>query len=717
MNALPRQLLRSAVVVAALGAAALLAAAHPALAGEPARLRTLFPRQAPVEAEAGRLVRLVLPPEVLAACRPDLSDLRLFDAAGAEVPFLVDGGWQPERRLDLERTFTPELGAVERSRTDRDTGPSRFRESYTLEIPSDLPRDAPWELEVVTARPRFVKQVEVTAPGPVAADGERIGEGSVFRLTDPARERTAVPLLAFNATRLTVVLEGEDGAYLEPVFRLRTGHSVTGRERAAVPLTVSARREEGGRTVVDLERPRGLVPDALRIATTTAAWSRPIEVWDEGPGSAGSALGRATLFRVQALTAVEDLEVPLAPARGDRLRVVLGDGDSPPLADLAFSAVVRRPALLFTLPEAAGAGGAGPGTAGAGGTGGPAVATLLFGGARAFRPSYDLANLPPALTRRATGTAAEVAERLYDPAQVAEARLGPIAANPDFDPAPALAFAHHPGAELDARLYRFRRPLAARPSPEGLVRLRLAPEDLAQARPDLADLRIADGAGRQWAYLLERDAAEERQPVTIDGPESEDGTSRYRLDLATSPATVVQIVLETDAPYFDRAFTLTGTAPNGGGHGGGEVPLARGRLVRRAGDPRPVAFAFAPVRLESLELVVEDGDDAPLEFSSGAATLPLPEVYFAAPAGDYALLLGDPEAGPPRYELARVRGVVLAVAADDAEAGPLDENPAFSRRARLATAPGLQSVLLWVALGLAVVVLAGLTLRLARRED
>ena len=499
----------AALLAAALLAAALLAAAHPAVAAEPARLRTLFPRQASVEAEAGRLVRLVLPPEVLAVCRPDLSDLRLFDAAGGEVPFLVDSGWQPERRLELERTFTPELGAVERSRTDRETGPSRFRESYTLEVPSDFPADASWELEVVTARPRFVKQVEVTAPGPGAATGERIGEGSVFRLTDPGRERTAVPLQTFSAARLTVVLEGEDGAYLEPVFRLRTGHSVTGRERAAVPLAVSARREEGGRTVVDLERPRGLVPDALRIATTTAAWSRPVEVWDEGPGSVGTALGRATLFRVQALTAVEEAEIPLAPARGDRLRVVIGDGDSPALADLAFSAVVRRPVLLFTLPEAAGAGAAPD----AGATGGSAKATLLFGGARAFRPSYDLAALPPALTPRATGTAAEVAERLYDPAQVAEARLGPIAANPDFDPAPALAFAHHPGAELDARLYRFRRPLAARPSPEGLVRLRLAPEDLAQARPDLADLRIADGAGRQWAYLLERDAAEERQPA------------------------------------------------------------------------------------------------------------------------------------------------------------------------------------------------------------
>ena len=40
----------------------------------------------------GRLVRLDLPAEVLAACRADLSDLRVFDAAGREVPFVIESG-------------------------------------------------------------------------------------------------------------------------------------------------------------------------------------------------------------------------------------------------------------------------------------------------------------------------------------------------------------------------------------------------------------------------------------------------------------------------------------------------------------------------------------------------------------------------------------------------------------------------------------------------
>lgn len=699
-----------AAMVAITVTAAIAAATFPAAAETPPRLAALFPRQAPIEAAGGRLARLVLPPEVLAACRPDLADLRIFDADDREVPFLVDGGWAPDRRLEIERRVTLEPVATDRHRTDSETGPSRWRESYELALPTDLPAGLDWELEVVSSRSSFVKRVDVAAVGEGGERTELLAGGSVFRLAGPAadrRERTAVPLPPSTAPRLAVVLEGEDGGYLEPVFQLATRREIAARERAVVPLTEVARHVDGGRTVVDLERPRGLVPDALRLTTATPAFSRPLEVWDEGPGSAGSALARGTLFRLQALTVIEEVELPLAPARGDRLRVVIADGDSPPLGDAAFAAVVRRPALLFTLPLVSAASEAG------GDAPAPAAGTLRFGGARAFRPRYDLAALPPALAPAATGTAAAIAERLYDPAQVAEAHLGPIAANPAFDPAPALAFAHHPGAALDGRLYRYRRALQARPSPEGLVRLRLAPEDLGHARPDLADLRLADGEGRQWAYLLERDAGEGRLALAIGAAESEDGVSRYRLDLPTRPATVARIVLDVDAPFFDRGFTLTGIAT--GRRDGEEVPLARGRLVRRAGDPRPLSLAFAPVRLDRLELTVEDGDDAPLAFPGGEAVLPLPELYFAAPAGDYALLLGEPEADPPRYELERVRDVVLAVAAGEAAAGPLGDNPDFSRGARLATAPGLQQVLLWIALGLAVAVLAGLTLKLARR--
>jgi hypothetical protein len=58
-------------------------------------------------------------------------------------------------------------------------------------------------------------------------------------------------------------------------------------------------------------------------------------------------------------------------------------------------------------------------------------------------------------------------------------------------------------------------------------------------------------------------------------------------------------------------------------------------------------------------------------------------LHVTAPEGSYALLLGAPRREPPRYELERVREVVLAVQAAPIEAGPLQANPDYSLRARL----------------------------------
>ena len=130
-----------------------------------------------------------------------------------------------------------------------------------------------------------------------------------------------------------------------------------------------------------------------------------------------------------------------------------------------------------------------------------------------------------------------------------------------------------------------------------------------------------------------------------------------------------------------------------------------------------MSIAVPPVRLASIDLVVEDGDDAPLEFRSAQARVVLPEVYLTAPEGRYTRLLGAPDHDPPRYELERVRDVVLAVKAAPIAAGPLEPNKDYSLHARLTGQGYRQTALLWTALSAAVVVLVFMTLRLARRES
>jgi hypothetical protein len=205
-------------------------------------------------------------------------------------------------------------------------------------------------------------------------------------------------------------------------------------------------------------------------------------------------------------------------------------------------------------------------------------------------------------------------------------------------------------------------------------------------------------------------------PLAFSGPIRRDGASHYDLALAVTPLHVEQVTLETETPFFDRGFRLLATLPDGS-----ERTLARGTLARRAGASAEMVVGFAPARVQTLELVVDDGDDAPLAFIAARASVLLPEVFLAAPAGAYSLLVGNPDAAPPSYELARARELVLAVASAPATVGPLGENPDYSFRARFTGGGGaartMPRVLLWTALGVAVLVLTALTLRLARREE
>jgi hypothetical protein len=120
-------------------------------------------------------------------------------------------------------------------------------------------------------------------------------------------------------------------------------------------------------------------------------------------------------------------------------------------------------------------------------------------------------------------------------------------------------------------------------------------------------------------------------------------------------------------------------------------------------------------RVVELELEVADGDDAPLELGRIEARTWTPDIYLAATAGRYDLLLGDPEAQAPVYELERVRATILAVGAADVVVGELEPNPAFRATSRLAAAGTAQKAVLWAVLGLAVVVLVVLTLRAAKQ--
>ena len=128
----------------------------------PPELKTLFTQQAPIYVTTDRLSRLELPTEVLEHCRPDLSDLRVFDAAGQEVAFLVDSGIPPQTQAVVQRTIHLPIDDVNRDESRSETSPRSYRETYELIVPDAVSAAPSWDLVFSTATRNFVRRVDIS---------------------------------------------------------------------------------------------------------------------------------------------------------------------------------------------------------------------------------------------------------------------------------------------------------------------------------------------------------------------------------------------------------------------------------------------------------------------------------------------------------------------------------------------------------------------------
>ncbi|MEN8163928.1 MAG: hypothetical protein ABFS37_07355, partial [Acidobacteriota bacterium] len=598
-------------------------------------LGTLFPNRAAISVDGSGLSRLELPAEVIGPCRSDLADLRILSESGREVPFLVDSPDAVGTAVELRHRATPKVVSAKRSRKALDSRVTRYREDYVLGVPP-VPDDvAAWDLVVTVERPEFVSRVTILSIDGQGQTTTLLQDGSFFRLPDAGAEKRRFTIPDRRISRLELTLEGLDQGYLDPRFTLEARRILPVSEKNGAALKIIETLQNPRSTELVVVRPRGLVPRRLLLNTTTGTFHRKITVWDEGPGADPDTLGSNIILRIDAIAPIEDLEIPLRPARGDRLRVVIDNQDSPPLESPGISALVPQPVLIFSLPE------------------GETRATLVFGGGRAHRPRYDLFALEGRGDLPATGDSAGRALALLDPARASTATLGPVESNPLYDATPALEFAMHPGASIDPRLYSHRRRIEVQPSQEGLARIKIDTSDLAVMRPDMADLRIIDSETRQWAYLRQ----DRSRIVDIElrqmGHRVEDRRSHYPLEIPDPPMTVGRLRIQTEAPFFDRDFRLQATLEDGK-----KRDLVQGRFFRRLGDPRPVRFDFSRTRVIGLELILNDGDDAPLALISVSARIPAPNLYLAAEPGAYEVLMGFPEAQPPHYELEKIRSTV-----------------------------------------------------------
>ncbi|MEO6950214.1 MAG: hypothetical protein ABI321_00270 [Polyangia bacterium] len=657
-------------------------------------LPQLFPSKAEVTITESGLQALELPISVIEKCRAGLPDLRLW-RGDSEVPYLVDSTAEV---WTLAESAPLEVDNVVHDRKSPLCDRLAASPSWHCEVleGTTTAKGAGWELVFDLPDSRFVEAVGLRL------GGHEISGGSLFRLPGGPDERVRIPLpVLAEHVRLGVVLKG-DGSALSPRLHLERGRSVRGSGLVESPLRITARWHDRAGSHLLLDRSPGLLPSALRFVTKTPTFDRAVAIYDYTGEDSRRLVGQGRLSRVSMTAggekvAIEQLDVPLGVPRAHKLEVVIDDGDSPSL-DPEIRAVLARPTLVFY--------------------GDPQQPpTLLFGGGRAEAPRYDLQSLLPPNTGVAgiEGVRAEVAARLHAREGLHVATLSAPTSNPAFDPTPALRSVAHPGTEVALATYAHVRPLELSPSADGLSRYVLAPADLAAARPDLADVRIVDEKNRQWPYLVDpvTDAAivELAQPTRTSKP----GVSRYELALPAAPLVATELVLDVQEGFFERNARLVIKD-----QAGRERTLDGMRLHRALGttsEGEAVLLHLDGAQVSSLAIEVTDGGDAPLTITSARLRVPTSALLLAAERGRYRLLVGDPDAEAPTYELRALTDLIAQLDATDAKASPLVDNPAFSRTARLGGSGARERLLVWLALGLAVLVLGALTLRLARTPE
>jgi hypothetical protein len=623
----------------------------------------------------GGLMRLSLPPEVLALTASDLSDVRVVSEYGSDLPYVVDREDHVVRTVAEESRVPIVPTSASQTRT-RSVAAVVFREVYEVVVPPREGDIGETHLELAIDAADFTATVRVSGVGVDVS-------ATVFRLPSMGVERLHVPLPSTAVGPLTVSLESETG-FLSPRFVVARRAYEMSPVRLERPLSIVSTRMEGTTQVVELTRPAGLLPMVLRVGTSSTTFASEVVASVRSADAGTVELGRGRVYRIppraEGGPVAESLEVGVdGSVPGELIELRFSRGDSPALTDLTVTAVLSEVALVFESQFRS---------------------TLHFGGARLRRPSFDLSALSASLS---------------DPS-LPLGTLEGLRPNPDYQHDPVLGFAMRAGAAVDRSTFSHAAGVTLAEAPEGLTRIELTPAFLAVAGMAMSDVRLLSEDGLQWPYVVARDVRDVvvSVPVTLSEDRSRPGWSRYalRVPFAMAPT---RMAVDPEEAFFSRTFALHGSIE--GSPSGSEPIILLEMRGERDGEGRaPVELFLSGQRFTELSLLVEDGDEAPLTLTEVTVHLDVHDLLVTAPAGTYELVVGDPLAEAPTYDLSRVSEDVLSnVAIATATLGEVHANPAFHEPTFLERS-GWQSLVLWAVLIVSVLVLLVLTLRLARNE-
>jgi hypothetical protein len=568
------------------------------------------------EVSTAGLVKISVPVETLDAARPALEDLRLYDEAGNEVPYLIDRFAQVAKAAQAVKAFQVSLSASTTVITI-ETGLAQPLDGVTLESPA---KD-------------FIKAVQVES----SEDGDHwqpLAKGQpIFRQPDGASHlQIPLPPTSSKWLRLTV----DDGRSPPVPFTGALVHPAMGEPAPGelISATITERDESPGETRLELSLgAANLSVASIQLETTEPLFMRQVsvafpEVLEDSIRE--ETIGHGTVYRVavEGQPPSENLSVPLDSLVSSReLFLLIKNGNSPPLPISAVR-VERRPVYLAFLARQ------------------PGTYHLLTGNAHCDAPRYDLAAL---------------GMNLKDVA-VSPVKISPPSDNPDFRAADVLPGLEVTGAALDVSEWKFRKPMKISKA-GGAQQIEPDLEVLAHARPDFEDLRVLDG-GNQVPYIIQRTSISRAlTPSVTSTKDAKDPTlSRWIIKLPQTGLPIARLTCVSRTPLFERSLSLYEELTDERGDKYRHV--LGGATWTQTPERQSEEFTLTldgPLQSDTLFLETDNGDNPPIELEKFTAFYPVTRILFKAKPDDQLFLYyGNPRVSSPSYDLSLVAGQLLA---------------------------------------------------------
>ena len=612
------------------------------------------------------LVKMSLPVETLDAARPSLEDLRLYDNAGNEVPYLIERPAQVAKAAQAVKALQVSLNANTTVITI-ETGLAQPFDGVTLETPAMS----------------FIKAVRVES----SDDGNRwqtLAQGQpIFRQPDGASHlQISLPPTSSKWLRLTV----DDGRSPPVPFTGALVHPAMDKPPPGelIPATVTERDENPGETRLELSLgAANLSVASVQLETAEPLFMRQVIVAFPKVSEdtiREETIGQGTVYRiaVEGQNPSQNLSVPLDSLVSSReLFLLIKNGSSPPLPISAVH-VERRPVHLVFLARQ------------------PGAYHLLTGNAHCDAPRYDLAALGMNLKDLA----------------VSPIKISPPTDNPDFRAAEVLPGLEVTGAALDVSDWKFRKPVKISKD-GGAQQIEPDLEVLAHARPGFEDLRVLDGSN-QVPYIIQRTSISRAltPSVTPTKDAKDPKLSRWIIKLPQSGLPIARLTCVSPTPLFERSLSLYEELTDERGDKYRHV--LGGATWTQTPERQSKEFTLTldgTLQSDTLFLETDNGDNPPIELEKFTAFYPATRILFKAkPKDELFLYYGNPQVAPPSYDLSLVAEQLLTAEKNVASLFAEEQlkEPSWYKNQM----PSQGGVLLWGILALVVVVLVFIISRL-----